>query len=174
MPKLAELFYLMLVLLTACVPNEPGSSRFSPIDATLDNHARVTAGREWFINIKTDGGLANLSSSDAVFPPFTRNEIQKGAIKRASINWLNVANANTPENWGIELAAQQATRTITEVGLTTINLESAFELTFAIKIPATTPPDTYLVLVFMTSKDKPTEALPVVLEIEVVNDTKAL
>jgi hypothetical protein len=173
MPKLAGLICFILALLTACVPNEIGSSRFNPIDATTNNHARVTAGKQWFINIKTDGGLVNLSSFDAVFPPFTINEIQKGAIKRANVNWLSVVNASTPENWSLELAAQQATRTITEVGLTTINLESGFELTFAIKIPANTPPDTYLILVFMTGKDKPTEALPIVIEIEVVADAKA-
>jgi hypothetical protein len=168
MSKVTTLFSLIVLLFTACAPTPPGSSRFNPIDATLDNHARVTAGREWFIKVRTSGDLVNLSTFDAIFPPFTSSEARIGAVKRSSVNWLRVAGTNTPDNWGVELAAQEAIRTITEVGLTTINLESAFELTFAVKIPVGTTPDNYLLLVFISSQDKPNEALPVPIEIEVL------
>jgi hypothetical protein len=167
MLKVTVLFSFIVVLLTACVPSASGSSRFSPIDATPDNHARVTPGKEWFITVKASGGLVNLSTFDAVFTPFTSNEVRLGATKRSNVNWLSVAGVSVPPDWQAELVSQQATRTITEVGSITINLESALELTFAIKIPANTQPDNYLVLMFMTSKDKPTEVLPVPIEIEV-------
>ena len=169
MKKLFGLFVFVALLFSACAPSVPGSSRYSPIDARDNDFASITAGSEWFV--KTIGyiGLVDLKTrDDGLDPLFTsRSDISVGTIKSRSVNWLKVQDIKAPSGWVIELAGQEVSRRITEVGSSSYRLIDSMTMTWLIKAPLATPIGEYPILLLVTSTDNTSRALPIILNVEI-------
>lgn len=143
---------LVFAFFTSCAPISfaPGT-RSSPLPTSYKGVAKIKVNAETFVRAIGPAGLL----SDGIFSQpgleFTSyGEIQLGASKRISVNWVDQVSNDAPEGWKLQIVNQEGVSTITRITPTQTGVSYitsyTLELIVGISVPAGTPPGVYPVV----------------------------
>jgi hypothetical protein len=155
MKKILGLLVFVSLLLNACAPAIPGSSRFTAFDARETNQISITAGAEWFVKTTGPTNLVSLRTRNADLNNLILStDVSLGNSKSSPINWFKVLDFKAPSGWAVELVGQFGIRKIIDVDTDgSYTYSDSSELTWSIKVPPTTLAGIYPVSISIASRD---------------------
>ena len=153
-----RILIVLLVFLSACAPTQLGGGVFSPLEAKNGEISPSGPG-EWFVRL--DRVLYNvpLSAGNQTFKgEFSYGDLQTGAKKTKGVNWVKLDTPLLiPQNWGLEIARQEATRNITDVlesgGSKDYSYRDSLSLIFKVTVPNDVTPGAYPFTLSLKSVD---------------------
>lgn len=153
-----QIFIVLLVFLSACAPAQLGGSVFSPFEEDK-GMVSISGPGVWFVKSESMKFNVPLSIRNRAFADakFGYDEIQLGAKKSATVEWLKLESPVTPANWTLELARQEVTRSIVDVDEDrSYSFQDRLSVTFKLTISNGTLPGPYNVAMNLRLVDSKT------------------
>ena len=134
----------LVAALAACAPATRGASPGLPLEAAVDQPARVAAGATWFVSHRYNPeyfGVTDAMLDDAVPINFgVRSSVGNVENAARDVNWIVLTRAQAPEGWEVTLARVTARRDVVRTennpNSTRVQYREYLEFIYRVVVPA--------------------------------------
>ena len=133
-----RILFVLLVFLSACAPTQVGTGVFAPFTAK-GGQVGIPGPGIWYVKVRSFMSLPISTSNKAFADKVTYSDIRVGFSRTESGDWVKVDGIKVPDGWGLELARQELTRSISDVdernGSKTHTFSDELHLVFKVVVP---------------------------------------
>jgi hypothetical protein len=133
-----RILFVLLLFLSACAPTQVGTGAFAPFTAK-DSQVGIPGPGIWYVKVRTFISIPISIRNKAFDDKITYSDIRVGFSRTESGDWIKVDSTKVPDGWGLELARQEVTRSISDVdekgGSKTYTFSDELNLVFKVVVP---------------------------------------